>query len=244
MYFKPEEFACKHTLKAELQEIYGRFLSLDVKKRYVGLLKWYDGQPTNDMLLMGLDVKKSNTIQLCKDAQKELAVTILKGEDVNPVFEKYYRLVKSSQDINLFKMSSKLEKQPNQYLRTNKKTGKQVQMNTPAIRAVTWSNEYLKTQFRGGTKFYLLYIEKLRETQPDVIAFEDVSQLDGLKIKIDKEKYIDDLYGKIDNLIRGIPSLKKLNDGYHLRFKTNQQSLFSFISQPQIQYQRVKQNDI
>lgn len=216
--YLPEEYAVKHTLKMEMEKIYNKLLLLDVKKRYIGFLKYYDGQETEKLHYMGLDLKKSNTIELCKKAQMDFAISILKDEDIDLTLNKYYSILKNSKDINLFKISSKLEKQQNEYI-----------ANIPVKRATLWSNEKLKTKFRGGTKFYIMYVKENKDCNTDVIAFEDENQLKNLNIEINKEKYFEDLHSKLDNLVRGIPKLKNLNDTYQIKYQMKQNSLNSFL---------------
>lgn len=198
--FLPEELAKKHTLEMSTEKIYGSLLLMDVKKRYIGYLKYYDGKPVTKLHFMGLDSKKSNTIKTCKDAQLALANAILKDEDYKVVMEKYYKFIRDDNTIDNFKLSSKLEKHQNEYT-----------TNIPAKRSSLWSNEKLGTKFRGGSKFYIIYVEETSGIDIDVIAFDDIEQLKTLNIKLDKTKYFKDLYNKFDNLIRGIPEINEYN---------------------------------
>ena len=63
----------------------------------------------------------------------------------------------------MFKISSKLEKHQHEY-----------KSKTPTVKATLWSNKNLKTKFRAGMKFYIIYVKNLDEK---VIAFEDKEQL-------------------------------------------------------------------
>lgn len=203
--YLPLEFISSHTLKIEMEKIYKTFLLPEVKKRYIGLLKYYDGKEVSDLHYMGIDSKKSNTIKICKEAQLELANTILKDGNINEVFNKYYEQLKNANDIELFKIPSKLEKE-------------KYAVRTPAVKASEWSNKNLKTKFRQGTKFYIIYVAGISDTNS--IAFENAEQLKHLNITLDKEKYIKDLYKKFDNLISGIPEIAKLNDEYYDKYRT------------------------
>jgi len=216
--FLPPELASKHTLGMDVEKIYSKLLLLDVKKRYIGRLKYYNGKKTNKIHFMGVDLKKSNTIKISKDAQMDLALSILKNEKIEPVLKKYYEMVLNADDIDLFKSSSKLEKHQSEY-----------KVNTPAVRSSLWSNKHLKTTFRGGTKFYTVYVEENKGVDIDVIAFDNVKQLKNISFQIDKKKYLKDVYNKFNNLIRGIPSLAKINDFIYNPYLTNNRSLGDWI---------------
>lgn len=216
--FLPEPYASQSTLKMDCEKIYKKLLLLDVKKRYIGLLKYYDGKETDKLNFMGLDLKKSNTIEICKKAQKDTAETILKEGNYVEIVKKYYQMLKESKNIDDFKIPSKLEKSQSEY-----------KANTPSVRASLWSNKKLNTNFRAGTKYYIIWVKKTKEIDTDVIAFDDESQLKGLNYEIDKSKYIEDLYNKIDNLIRGIRLFKDINEGYYERFSNNNKSLAEFM---------------
>lgn len=213
--FLPKELVDNHTLEMDTEKIYKTLLLLDVKKRYIGLLKYYDGKKVDDKLhYMGIDSKKSNTIEVSKEGQLSLAMAILREEDIRPIFQKYYDIVKTSKDINMFKLSSKLEKHQKDY-----------KVNTPAVRASLWSNKNIKTKFRGGTKFFILYVVPTPEVNTDVIAFEEEDQINNIKFKINKDKYLKDLFSKFDNLIRGISNMKNMNNYYYLKFNHDNKTL-------------------
>lgn len=212
--FLPEEMAKEHTLEMDAEKIYKSLLLLDVKKRYIGLLKYFKGKEEEQIHFMGLDLKKSNTIKISKEAQLELAKTILKGQLVDDVFDKYYSLIKKSVDYELFKIPSKLEKNQDEY-----------KMNTPAVRSSLWSNKNIGTKFRGGTKYFIIYVKPNKNITTDVIAFETIDQLIGLDIEIDKEKYLKDIYNKFNNLIRGIPNISNKNNMFYNRYLKNNKSL-------------------
>lgn len=208
----------EHSLLMEMEKIYKNVLLLDVKKRYIGYLKYYNGKEVDKIHYMGLDLKKSNTIQICKTAQMELAKAVLKGEGIDEVFQEFYATIKTSKDVNLFKIPSKLEKHQADY-----------KSNTPPVRASLWSNDNLKTKFRGGTKFYIIYVEESKELQTDVIAFETNKQLESLNYKLDRIKYIKDLYSKFTNLIRGLPEIQKRNETYYQRTINQNKSLGEYF---------------
>jgi len=75
------------------------------------------------------------------------------------------------------------------------------------------------TKFRGGTKFYILYVEPNNTINTDVIAFEDEGQLDNINAIINKQKYLMDLYNKFDNICRGLPNVKEMNDKFLKLYK-------------------------
>lgn len=202
--FLPPEYIQRHTLEMDMEKIYKKLLLLDVKKRYIGILKYFKGEKTEKVHYMGLDLKKSNTIPLSKEAQMDLSLALLKEQDVRNVFLKYYEKVKKSNDYKIFQLSSKLNKPITEY-----------KSRTPAVRASNWSNKNLGTHFHAGTKFYILYLEKNCNLDTDCIAFEDIEQLKQLNLKIDKKKYVKDLHNKFDNISRGLPKVKKLNDFYY-----------------------------
>jgi DNA polymerase elongation subunit (family B) len=226
--YLPKEYIEGHTLKMDIEKIYKSLLLVDVKKRYIGKLKYYDGKEINEIHYMGLDLKKSNTIEICKKAQFAIAEAILNNEKIKETMDKYYKLIIENDDINWFKIPSKLEKPQDAYLTI-----------TPAVKASLWSNINLKTKFRVGNKFYILYVKKLNNPvlnyknkiiKIESIAFDSEDQLTELKYEIDKEKYITDLYNKINNLVRGIADLNKMNEECYLKYIKKQNTLSEYIN--------------
>ncbi len=217
--YLPEEYALQHTLQMELKGIYSRLLLFDVKKRYAGFWKYYDDNIVDNKLhFMGMDMKKANTIEISRQAQEELTKALLKNGNIENILTKYYSIVKESNNLDLFKFASKLEKHQSEY-----------KANTPAVRATKWSNAHLHTQFRGGTKFYLLYTSPTLNVNTDVIAFEDVEQIKYLNIKINKEKYLRDLHSKFENIIRTFEKYKSINDTIYKRMLSNNKDLGAWI---------------
>lgn len=101
----------------------------------------------------------------------------------------------------------KLNKSPEEYVRTDKKSGKKIQQNRPVIRGSEWSNKNLGTQFRAGQKFKLIYV---KHPETDVVCFEDDEQLNN--IIVDWNKTIDK---NIFQKIKGIFETLKWQDSYN-----------------------------
>jgi DNA polymerase elongation subunit (family B) len=217
--FLPPQFAVNHNLRLDIEKIYSSLLLLDVKKRYFGRLKYLDGKNVNDIHYMGLDLKKSSTSIIARDIQYELCLTLLNSSDIYSTLSNAYNKVTSCFDINSFKLPSKLNKNASDY-----------KVNSPTLRGVAWSNSNLSTHFKNGDKFYIIYVIPSSKIKTDVIAFENLEQLSHITFQIDKHKYLLDVYRKINNVIRGIPKLKYLNDGLYIRTKSHSRNLSDFFN--------------
>lgn len=159
------------TMKIELEKVFDRII-LQTKKRYAGLITWED-EPVDKIKIAGMAARRSDTPRASKMIQKKMLDIILRGgtkqQAVGYVTKVIGDIVNNNICHSEIALPVKLQTPIEEY---------KVQ-NSPKIRGVRWSNKFLGTSFRAGSKFLMIYV---KDEDTDVVCFEQVDQLNNIKI--------------------------------------------------------------
>lgn len=167
-----------HILQMQFEKVFKKILFVGVKKRYAGIMRWFDGEEVDDIKIMGFESRRSDSPQIIRDFQKQLFNLVLRGASKEQVLKfvsdfktKFYTL---REDLGIPKGISQ---KPEEY------------KNLPIhIRAAKTSNERHGTNYTYGDKIKFLYIRKQPEgfnNFENVIAFQKKLP-DGYMIDYDK----------------------------------------------------------
>ncbi|MDO5846118.1 MAG: DNA polymerase domain-containing protein, partial [Methanocorpusculum sp.] len=162
----------KETLGADVnyfsikfEKIYRRFFQGGVKKRYAGQLVWKEGQEVDKIDIAGFEMKRSDSSAITREVQETVLEMILKGngkDDVKaylPTVVTDYRAGKYP--LDKAGIPSGINKSLDDYARLDSHG-----------RGAKYANEYLKANFKRGSKPKRIYIK--RSLKPDVYPNTDV----------------------------------------------------------------------
>src|SRR5690606_33857964 len=132
-----------HYFSIKFEKIYRRFFQAGKKKRYGGHLVWKEGKDIDEIDVVGFEIKRSDSPQITRAAQKRVLEMILKGEGfpavkayLGEVIRKYRAGGFSLDEIGI---PGGIGKQLDQY-----------ETNDAHIRGATYANKYLGDQFARG----------------------------------------------------------------------------------------------
>ena len=212
-------------ISVEFEKMFSRII-LQTKKRYAGLVtyKEKDGKlvETNEIKIVGMAARRSDVSEISKQLQRNMFKFILEGGSEEDVvkYVKYIinKILKDEIDLEDLAIPTKLNKDIIEY----------DNQNIPKIRGVKWSNKNLKTQFRSGQKFSLIYVN---HPETDCVCFEDVDQIKN--IEIDKSAMIEKaIILKITEVFLALGWDKNLKhiETYVNNKLTNQTELSNFLN--------------
>lgn len=166
-----EHHAINPTINIKFEKVYKRFLTV-TKKRWAGYLLWREGKTENGIDIAGLTTRRSDCSNFTKAFQKQFLNMLLKEgnkEDVIKYIKSELKKFKDFHyDFEYIGIPVKLNKPVFEYV-----------TNIPVVRGVNWSNEHLKTTFKEGDKFLMLYCNGVQ----DIICYEFNQQLIDLDMK-------------------------------------------------------------
>ncbi|WOF15687.1 DNA polymerase [Methanoplanus sp. FWC-SCC4] len=177
--------ADEHYFSIKFEKIYERFFQAGKKKRYAGYLVWKEGQDIEKIDIVGFEMKRSDSPHITKEVQHRVMELILKGAErselkkyLSEIIKKYRKGEYSLDDIGI---PGGIGKNLQSY--ANKDAH---------IRGAIYSNEYLGTDFKRGSKPKRVYIKCVTSKYPqtDVIDFEYADQV-PLEFVIDWETMMD-----------------------------------------------------
>lgn len=166
----------------KFEKIYQRFFQGGAKKRYAGHLVWKEGQDVDKIDITGFEMKRSDSAPITREVQERVLEMILKGrgkEEVSEYLPEVLRMYRSGR--------CPLEKAgiPSGI---NKSFADYAVLDSHA-RGAQYSNAYLGTDFKRGSKPKRLYIRRSYnpETYPntDVLCFEYPDQIPDGMFEID-----------------------------------------------------------
>lgn len=171
-FAKSELNADAHYFSIKFEKVYRRFFQAGKKKRYAGHLVWKEGKDVDEVDVVGFEIRRSDSPQITREVQREVIEMILRGdafEDVQAylrnVIRKYRRGEYSLDETGI---PGGIGKNLDSY-----------ENDDAHIRGAKYSNEYLGTDFKRGSKPKRVYIKTVTEKYPrtDVICFEYADQV-------------------------------------------------------------------
>ncbi len=159
--------ARKHYFSIKFEKIYKRFFQAGRKKRYAGHLIWKEGKDVDQIDIVGFEMKRSDSPHMTKEVQLHVMELILKGSDISElkaylkeIITGYRKGIYSLDDIGI---PGGIGKNLDAY-----------ENRDAHIRGAVYSNEYLGTDFKKGSKPKRVYIKNVTSKYPktDVICFE------------------------------------------------------------------------
>lgn len=160
----------KHYLKLEFEKFYESIFFGTAKKRYAGVLAWYKGKTVEKrkVSITGFEVVRTDQSKLARATQMEVFEKLLLRKESKDDIVSYVRgimkeIKADKYDYETIGIPTPLKKPLSEY-----------KTNIPVVRAVQFSNRYLKLDIRPGEKFLLLYVKNIPGlTRTDVIAIRD-----------------------------------------------------------------------
>lgn len=171
-FAKSELNADTHYFSIKFEKVYRRFFQAGKKKRYAGHLVWKEGKDVDEVDVVGFEIRRSDSPQITREVQREVIEMILRGDafrDVQAylrdVIRKYRRGEYSLDETGI---PGGIGKNLDSY-----------ENDDAHIRGAKYSNEYLGTDFKRGSKPKRVYIKTVTEKYPrtDVICFEYADQV-------------------------------------------------------------------
>jgi DNA polymerase I len=172
VFAKNELNADVHFFSIKFEKIYARFFQAGKKKRYAGSLVWKEGKDVQETDIVGFEIKRSDTPQITKHAQKTVMELILDGKGLPEVkvflgdVIKKYRAGKYTLDE--IGIPGGIGKALNDY-----------DNDDAQVRGAKYANEHLHTEFGKGSKPKRIYIKTVTAKYPktDVLCFEYADQV-------------------------------------------------------------------
>ncbi|MDD4127410.1 MAG: DNA-directed DNA polymerase, partial [Methanomicrobium sp.] len=164
--------ADEHYFSIKFEKIYRRFFQAGRKKRYAGYLVWKEGKDIDQIDIVGFEMKRSDSPHITKEVQHTVMDLILKGSDkaelkkyLGNVIKKYRKGEYTLEEIGI---PGGIGKELKSY------------ENVDAhVRGAIYSNTYLGTDFKRGSKPKRVYIKCVTAKYPqtDVLDFEYTDQV-------------------------------------------------------------------
>jgi DNA polymerase I len=167
----------ENMLSLKFEKLY-QSLMVDTKKRYSGWLKWKKGKEKDDIQIVGIQARRSDSSLQVHYLQPAVLGMILRGSSVADVEELIFK------EIDKIKNPTDYE-----YLAIPVRLGKsKYQNDIPKQRAVNYAKQFLGLNFLVGMKPLLIYIDN---KDSDCICFEVNSQLENKEIKLNVKKMVE-----------------------------------------------------
>ena len=171
-FAKTELNADTHYFSIKFEKVYRRFFQAGKKKRYAGHLVWKEGKDVDEVDVVGFEIRRSDSPQITREVQRAVIEMILCGDafsDVQAylrdVIRKYRRGEYSLDEAGI---PGGIGKSLDSY-----------ENDDAHIRGAKYSNEYLGTDFKRGSKPKRVYIKTVTAKYPrtDVVCFEYADQV-------------------------------------------------------------------
>jgi DNA polymerase I len=159
--------ADQHYFSIKFEKVYRRFFQAGRKKRYAGHLIWKEGKQVDQIDIVGFEIRRSDSPQITREVQQVIMEMILRGRDFGAV--KHYlgdiirRYRKGEFPLDYIGIPGGIGKDLSQY-----------ENQDAHVRGALYSNRYLGTDFKRGSKPKRIYIKNVTAKYPktDVICFE------------------------------------------------------------------------
>jgi DNA polymerase I len=188
-----------HYFSIKFEKVYRRFFQAGRKKRYAGHLIWKEGATVDQIDIVGFEMRRSDSPHITKIVQKTVMEMILQGAEFNAVKEYLGEVIRhylagrcSLEDAGI---PGGIGKHLEDY-----------DTKDAHIRGAIYSNTYLKTDFKKGSKPKRVYIKNVTSTYPktDVLCFEYADQVPP-EFVIDWETMLEKtVKGPISRIIEGL----------------------------------------
>ena len=157
----------KHYFSIKFEKIYQRFFQAGRKKRYAGHLIWKEGKDLDQIDIVGFEIRRSDSPQITRTAQRNVMEMILRGEGYLPVRKYLEEVIRNYRagryPLDEVGIPGGIGKELNQY-----------DTDDAQIRGAKYANTHLGTTFARGSKpkrVYIKYVTK-KYPQTDVLCFE------------------------------------------------------------------------
>ncbi len=161
-----------HYFSIKFEKVYRRFFQAGRKKRYAGHLIWKEGKDVDEIDVIGFEIRRSDSPQITREVQHTVVEMILRGDPFEDV-QAYLRAIitryrRGEYSLDEAGIPGGIGKNLDSY-----------ENEDAHIRGAKYSNEYLGTDFKRGSKPKRVYIKTVTEKYPrtDVICFEYADQV-------------------------------------------------------------------
>ncbi|MCZ9319908.1 MAG: DNA polymerase, partial [Methanocorpusculum sp.] len=172
----------------KFEKIYRRFFQGGAKKRYAGHLVWKEGQDVDKIDITGFEMKRSDSAPITREVQERVLEMILKGngkEEVSEYLPEVLRMYRAGRcPLEKAGIPSGINKALDDYT-----------VLDAHGRGAKYSNTYLGTDFKRGSKPKRLYIRRSYNPEKypntDVLCFEYPDQIPDGMFEIDWETMLE-----------------------------------------------------
>jgi len=166
-FARRELAAERHYFSIKFEKIYRRFFQAGKKKRYAGHLVWKEGKDTDEIDVVGFEIRRSDSPQITRAVQKRVMEMILHGEQYEAVRDYLADIIRNYRtgrySLDEIGIPGGIGKDLADY-----------QTDDAHIRGAKYANEYLGMEFAKGSKPKRVYIRNVtsKYRQTDVLCFE------------------------------------------------------------------------
>jgi len=166
-FAKRELNADTHYFSIKFEKIYARFFQAGKKKRYAGQLVWKEGKETNQIDIVGFEIRRSDTPQITKAVQTKVMQMILAGsgyEEIRAYLAGIIRDYRAGRfSLDEVGIPGGIGKSLDDY-----------NTDDAQVRGAKYANQFLHTEFGKGSKPKRIYIRAVTGKYPktDVVCFE------------------------------------------------------------------------
>jgi DNA polymerase I len=171
-FAKTELNADTHYFSIKFEKVYRRFFQAGKKKRYAGHLVWKEGKDVDEVDVVGFEIRRSDSPQITREVQRAVLEMILRGDAFSDV-QAYLRAVirkyrRGEYSLDEAGIPGGIGKNLENY-----------ENDDAHIRGAKYSNKFLGTDFKRGSKPKRVYIKTVTEKYPrtDVVCFEYADQV-------------------------------------------------------------------
>lgn len=156
-----------HFFSIKFEKVYRRFFQAGKKKRYAGHLVWKEGKDVDEIDVVGFEIRRSDSPQITREVQHTVIEMILRGDAFEDVRDYLYDVIRryrrGEYPLDEVGIPGGIGKNLESY-----------ENEDAHIRGAKYSNKYLGTDFKRGSKPKRVYIKTVTKKYPrtDVICFE------------------------------------------------------------------------
>jgi DNA polymerase I len=184
-FAKQQLNADTHYFSIKFEKIYQRFFQAGKKKRYAGRLIWKEGKTTDEIDVVGFEIRRSDYPQITKNVQKRVMEMILHGEEYESVKKFLGEVIRNYRagrySLDEIGIPGGIGKDLSDY-----------QMDDPHIRGAKYANKHLGMEFARGSKPKRVYIKNVtgKYQKTNVLCFEYGDQV-PMEFQVDWEMMLE-----------------------------------------------------